>query len=317
VSEEDSSLSQRELDTLFQSIEVAQARVGSGQQSAQVTLYDFRQASKLSPDQVRQVQEVLQNLARVLRRTLGLYLNASVWLETRALSQGTGEQYLSNLPDQPITALFELLPHAPKAVWHVDAPLAYAALHCMLGGKPGRCEVVTDREVSPVEATVLRRFFREILDTWALTWTALGQGSPSVREVVGDLAKLDGEVRHEQVVMALIEGNIAGNEGRMWVGLPAGVLQMILRQGENREGERRVSPSLLSSTGTTQVALQVVLGTRRMWLSELRSLEEGAILDLGHHTQDPVEVRLAGKRKFAGRTGVQRGRVAIEITGTS
>ncbi len=294
-------------------MQVAQQQVGEDQ-PAVVTLYDFRQGSKLAPDQMREVEEVLQNLARVLRRTLGVYLNASVWLELQALSQGSGEQYLRNLPDQPITALFELLPHTPKAVWQMDAPLAYGALHCMLGGRPDNCELITERELSPVEAAVLRRFCKEILDTWALTWPLLDGQAPVVKEVVGDIAQVDVELRHEQVVIALIEANFAGQEGRMWLGLPAGILQMMLRKVETKAAGKQISSALLSNTGATEVKLHVYLAQQMMWLSALQELQEGMQIDLEHHVSDPVAVYLAGKKKFLARTGTQRGRLAVQIT---
>jgi flagellar motor switch protein FliM len=314
--ETESNLSQAELDSLFESMQVARLRgrdTGADDATTVVTLYDFRQASKLSPDQIREVREVLHGLIRVLRRTLGVYLNAPAWVELQALSQGPGEQYLSNLPDQPMAALFELLPHTPKAAWQIDGPLAHAATHCMLGGRADKVDPQPERELSPVEGAVLGRFFREVLDTWAITWPLLRQRETQVCGIVSNITQLDMELRREQMLMALFEASIAGQEGRMWVGLPAGVLQTILRRAEAAEGERPISPTLLRSTGRTPVELKVNLAQRQMWLSELKRLRPGDVIDLQQHTSDPVGLYLAGKRKFLARTGVQRGRVAVEI----
>jgi len=307
-------ISQEELDSLFQSLEAARQSAGEDE-PAEVTLYDFRRGSKLSPDQMRDINKGLENLTRVLRRTLGVYLNAAVWLELQALSQGTGSQYLSNMPDHPIAILFELLPHTPKAVCQMDASLAYAAMHAMLGGQMDGCEVYAGRELSVIEAALLQRFWREILDTWALTQPALEGTSPKIIEVVSNLAQLDVELRNEQMVLALIEGNIGGNEGRIWMGLPAGALQMLLREeSEGNKGSRPISAPLLREAGRSRVELRVVLGHCTMWLSEFRGLREGAQIQLDQHVDDPVSIYLAGRKKFVGRTGVRRGRIAVEIT---
>ena len=76
---------QQELDTLLSSLEMAERSRRPGSQAATAALYDFRYASKLSPDNMRSLQGRLTALVNVLNRTMSLYLNTDADLREHSL----------------------------------------------------------------------------------------------------------------------------------------------------------------------------------------------------------------------------------------
>ena len=310
---DDPIISQGELDSLFSSME-ALLDESSTEDQALVTLYDFRQGVKLTPDQRTQIDERLTRLCAVLSHTLGVYMNTEVTLELQTATQGTYDQYITNLPTPIIMATFELSRHTPLATWQIDAPIAYAAIDCMLGGSGQNIEVPS-RAMTSVEAGILQRLCAEILDTWKIAWDALSDNPPQIKEVVTSMVRVE-EVNspQEQTYIAFIAANLGGIAGHMNISLPAAALQLLLQRSSTAAvGESSIRPQVLETVSRSRMPLRVTLGEHNRCLRDLVDLEVGSVIDLQHYLDRPFVVNIAGRPKFLAKSGVQRGQLAVEL----
>jgi len=307
-------VSQQELDSLLSLIQAVVGKVDADEGVTE-TLYDFRQGVKLTPDQKHQVDEQINRLCSVLSRTLGVYLNTEVTLALQATTQATYEQYITDLPSPIIIATFELSPHAPLASWQIEAVVAYTIIDCMLGGSGQQIEV-PNREITSLEAAVLSRLYVEILDTWRITWGALGETPMAVKEMITTVAGLgDINAPKEQNYTAVIEATVAGTEGHMNVSMPASALQPLLQWPRESTEDRSINPALMGSMGKSVVPVKVTLGRHKRCLQEISQLQNDTIIDLKHYLDEPLTVSVAGRPKFQGQSGVRRGQLAVKIVG--
>ncbi len=307
-------VSQQELDSLLSSMQAVAGEKDPGE-GLTVTLYDFRQGVKLTPDQRYQVDEQIHRLCSVLSRTLGVYLNAEVTLTLQTTAQVTYEQYTTNLSSPIIMATFELSPHAPLATWQIEAAVAYTIIDCMLGGSGQQVEVPS-REVTNLEAAVIRRLCQEILDTWHITWGALGETPLAVEEMITAVPGLeDVNAPKEQNYTVIIEATVAGTEGHMNVSIPASALQPLLQQPKEQAADRSINPILMERVGKSAVPVKVALGRHQRSVKEICQLQKGTIIDLKHYLDEPLMVFVAGRPKFEGQSGVRRGQLAVKIVG--
>jgi flagellar motor switch protein FliM len=126
-------VTQQELDILAASMEIAQRQAREGR-AAEVALYDFREAAKLSPDQTHELTDRCTVLSKVLSRTMSAYLNTTLQVAFEGLDHPSFDQYLRGLPPNPLLVVFQLDPTTAPAVWQIDLPVALSMLTSMLGG---------------------------------------------------------------------------------------------------------------------------------------------------------------------------------------
>ncbi len=301
---------EQQADNVLLSTQRAPAKEGQGAAAA----YDFGQAVKLTSDQKYRIDEQTKRLCSVLSRTLGVYLNTEVNLVLQSATQATYKEYIANLSSPVIATTFEISPYTPPATWQIDAPVAYAIIDCMIGGS-GRQVGVPDREATPLEAVVIGQFCDEILNTWSTTWEGIKSSSLQVLEVVTSAGRLENiNSAQEQNYTGVIESSVAGVEGLMHTSMPASALQSLLQRRKRQTVDKDMKPMVMQSVRQAAMPIEVTLGRHRRSVSELAQLQEGSVIDLEHHVDDPCVVSIAGRPKFLARSGVRRGRLAVKLT---
>jgi len=277
------------------------------------TSYDFGQAIKLSADHKYHIDEQMNRLCSVLSRTLGVYLNTEVNLVVQSTTQATYNEYAASLPSPIIAAAFELSPYAPSATWQIDAPVAYAIIDCMIGGTGSQVEI-PDREATVLEAAMISQLCDEMLNTWSTTWGELKSASLQVQEVVTSAGRIENiNASQEYNYIGVIGASIAGVEGRMNISMPASGLQPLLQHRKQQIIDKDMGAMLLDVVGRARVPISVTFGTQKKSIEELSQLQEGSIIDLDHHVDDPLFMLVSGRFKFRAEPGVQRGRLAVKV----
>lgn len=311
-------ISQDELDTLLASITVAEARRRPAPESATVALHDFRHTSRLSPDHLRGLQARLTALTGVLNRTMSLYLNSNAHFYVHSLDVTSYEQYLRNLAATPILGVIAFDSGAPPALWEISAPLAYAALDCMLGGK-GEMEEQPSGEATAIERAILRRLFQEILSSWCELWDRLKAVRPQVEAVVTSHAHVNLRAMDERLFTAMLGTTIGETSGMIRLCVPLSVIKRLLRDEREvvSEADLGASPGDLPTAepmAQMPVPVTACLEPPTMPLSELMQMQPGTVLNLRLSASEPFVVRVGTVDKFRGQGGAANGRLAIQIT---
>jgi flagellar motor switch protein FliM len=314
-------ITQGELDALLTSIEVAGRRRRPASEAATAALYDFRYASKLSPDHMRMLQARLAILTGALNRTMSLYLNNHAHFHVHSLDVTSYEQYLRNLAANPILGVITLGGGTSMALWEMSAPLAAMALACMLGGNASEEQF---GEPTPIERAILRRFFQEVLSAWSELWDRLKALRPHVEAVVASAAEIDPRASDERLFSAMLECTIAGTRGMMRLCLPLSVVKRLLR--DEREtvtaadveahADVRNPADHLPTCGplsATPVVVTACLEPPPLPVSELLQLQPGAVINLRLPANEPFTLNVAAMPKFRARAGTANGRLAVRV----
>ena len=286
------------------------------------TLYDFRDAAQLSPDQMRVLTHRAGAFAAIVSRTLQAYLDADVSFNLESLETVTCDEYAAALPDGLIAGVVAFNAGLPPGIWQVSASLALAAVDCMLGGR-GAAAVEETAEVTPVQAAVLLRFLGDIVSAWTVAWENLAALEPHIERIVtgGAVAAAMGQVE-SQVLYMRLAAKIASAEGTMNVALPISVMQRVLREGQAETRNRRQSSQqrltetpLGGHTRRCEFDVRVVMPGPPMTLRRLLTLRPGDTVDLQCPTDEPFTVLIAGREKFLAVPGVSRGMIAARLAG--
>ncbi len=312
-------ISQEELDILSTSMDIAQAQAGTGE-PAEVALYDFRDATRLLPDQAHELRDRCTVLAKVLSRTLSAYLNVPLAVSFEGLDHPTFDQYLRGLPPNPIIAIFTLDPHSPAAVWQIDPAIALPLLDTMLGAsEPSPTQ--PSHELTPIESALLTRLFDEMLHTWTLTWPALAQLNPTVDALATTLATLDISSQAQDIVHATFRLTLGEITAPANLALPQTSLQRLLRRSTNTQSDT-ADPSPLSLHGPVShhavrsvITLAAEIARIRLPLRYLSNLKPGDLIHLHTHPAQPLTITIAGTPKLQAEPGQYMAHLAARIIG--
>ena len=308
-------ITQDELDTLQTSIEVAGQRRRAPSAPATAALYDFRHASKLSPDHMRQLQGRMVALVGALNRTMSLYLNTSAQFSIHSMDTTSHEQYVRNLAVNPVLGVVSFGAGASPALWEMSAPLAYAALDCMLGGD-GTVQVEAGVEPTVLERSVLRRLYTELLSAWTERWDRLKLLRPQVETVVSSPGAAGLRPTDERFFCVTVQVGIAQTTGMLRLCIPLGAVKRLLR--EEREAVRAAdvaTDELPTSVALADAPLPLVavLEPPPLTLAALADLQPGTVLNLRVPATASFTVAVGNMAKFRARAGVSGGRIAVQL----
>lgn len=145
-----------------------------------VKTYDFRRPDKFSKDQLRTLQAIHENVARVAGARLSARLRTSVSITLADTAQMIYDEYLQGLtlPTQLVVVANDGL--RGPFLMDLDLGLALASVERMLGGT-GRIPE-TRREPTPIESGLVNRIVDDLMVSITEGWTHLAKLSLRVGE---------------------------------------------------------------------------------------------------------------------------------------
>jgi len=307
-------LTQEELDALVSALRsVAASKRRRPGRHLTVSLFDFRHTVQLSPEELRSIEAECRNLCRVLSRTIVPYLNVDTEFNLLSVGVANIDQFIHNFAPTPVVCVFRFTRHSPLAMWEMTPPLAFAVIEHMLGAmKPSAPPA---REVTTIEAAIIRRFFNELLSIWKLTWRALEDMDLEVDFITSSMAKVDMRQVEANVIHVVFQVRIGDREGTMNLGLPLSALRSLLREEKMQPGQGDVDvQEVPRPMESLRVDVAVRLPSVRIPLAELRSVRPGEIIPLAVRADAPFMIYVNDVPKFIGESGMAEGRMAVRIT---
>jgi flagellar motor switch protein FliM len=310
-------VTQQELDILAASMEIAQRQAREGR-AAEVALYDFREAAKLSPDQTHELTDRCTVLSKVLSRTMSAYLNTTLQVAFEGLDHPSFDQYLRGLPPNPLLVVFQLDPTTAPAVWQIDLPVGLSMLTSMLGGGE-QAPPPHSPDLTAIEQALLGRLFNEILQTWALTWPAMSNLQPVINRITSTVANLDISAYGQDIVHATFRFSNGKVSGPGHLALPHVSLQRLLKSTDTQRSTTELPTSdtwgSIVSQRAKQSAVRLVaeVAKMRLPLRKLSTIQPGDVIQLPPEIGHTITVTVAGAPKFLAQAGELRGHLAARI----
>ena len=124
-------MSQEEIDSLIQAISSGQ--LSEHEKRAEkdaLTLYDFKRPNKFSKEQVRTLQNIHENFARILANFLTAYLRTSIQITLESVSQLTFEEFIFSLPTPTLMTIFSVGEDLGSAMLETNRSLFSPLLIC-------------------------------------------------------------------------------------------------------------------------------------------------------------------------------------------
>ena len=325
-------LSQDEIDALLSATEADDAggggdlgdMGGGGLEDATaqriITSYDFKHPARVNKDQLRTLENLHDNFARLLSSTFSGAMRAVVDVDTAFVDQTTYAEFIMSLSNPSCSYQFTLGPTNGQAIIDFAMPVVFAFVDRIFGGK-GSSQGVDARQLSQIEMGVIAKIVKRVVEDLEATWEPILRVEISDIELETNPEFMQITAASEIVILLAFEVNSTNASGLVSLCYPFFTLESILprlgqqtyvRQGrQNREETIRLNRDRMEKT---YMPMRAELGRGTASFQELQELRVGDVLKMDTEIDEPTIVYVNDEPKFLGRPGRVGRKNAVQIT---
>jgi flagellar motor switch protein FliM len=318
-------LSQSEIDALLKTLSsgdgAADANPFDAAPAGKKTVnYDFARPSKFNKEQLKTLQIIFENYARMVSSFLTGYLRTTTSVEVANAEQLTYNDFNMSIPNPVVLAVVELSPFKGSILLDISANIGYSIIDRILGGPGIAMEKL--RDFSEIETILLERVTSQILTYLVEPWA-------NIAEIVPKLLRVETNSQFAQIIspgemIALVTLNIkvGSVEGYMNFCLPHFVIESVMdrlntgyRFGYSRdEEEDTYKETLEARLERASIPVTATIGKTIITVGDFINLQVGDIIALDSYYTSDIDIRVGDLLKFKAKPGVNKGKKAIQIT---
>ena len=278
--------------------------------TAEVQPWDFAAPSRIPAEQLETIELLHQTFAATAPATLSTFLRSEVELELESVEQVTFSEYVKSLSAPTCIAVMDMQPLSGYAVMEINSVLLYSLIDKMLGGDGDTGEI--KRPFTDLELTISKKFFNMVLSELSAAWSSILTLSFTVREFHTNPAAVRVIPTREAGLVVTLKARIDDANGLMTLTIPYMSLEPIAAKLGNKQFNNRYSkkqPEEIAAAhrrnfSAIDVDVAALLGNTQLSMVELLSLQKGDILSLGQRVHEPIDLTVAGKKKFSATPGL-------------
>lgn len=301
--------------------QVANVAEEGAPQAPHIHTYDFKHPARVNRTQMRALENLHDNFARLLSSTFSGAMRQVVDVDTAFIDQTTYAEFIMSLSNPACSYQFTLGPTNGQVVLDVAMPIVFAAVDRIFGGK-GASEGVQARQITPIEMGVINRIAKRMIEDLEATWEPVLPVEISDVELETNPEFMQITAANEIVVLLAFEVNTSNASGLVSLCYPFFTLESILpRLGQasyvqmdvDREKVQRDNRLRL---GGMSLDVRGELGSTQISLGQARALKVGDVVALDSGPDDLQTLRVGSDVKFLGKAcASHRGRHAIKVAG--
>ena len=315
-------LSQSEIDDILRQL----TEGGADQDEAEseipdkkVRVFDFKRPSKFAKDQLKTLNIIHDNYARLATNFLTAYLRTLVQVDVIAVDALPYGDFNNSLTNPDVMAVVDFAPLTGSIIFEFSPAIAFCSIDLILGGRGSSMQEI--REFTEIENALLERMITQLLYIYRSSWE-------NVIDITPRLDKMETNPQFAQIIspnemIALVTFNVkvAEAEGMMNICIPYMVVEPIMSKLTTKFWYSLVDKPIANAKEmlehklhNTYVPVRGVLGTTAVTVGELLELMPGDVLPLERDVSDEVDVYVGELLKFKARPGVIRKKAALKVT---
>jgi len=313
-------LSRDEVDALLSATEGTGK--GAGAQQRIITSYDFKHPARVNKDQLRTLENLHDNFARLLSSTFSGAMRAVVDVDTAFVDQTTYAEFIMSLSNPSCSYEFTLGPTSGQAVIDFAMPVAFAFVDRIFGGK-GSSEGLNARQLTPIEIGVINRITKRVIEDLEATWEPILRVEISDIELETNPEFIQITAASEIVILLAFEVNSTNASGLVSLCYPSFTLESILpRLGQqtyvrtSRTNREELKHKNRSRLGPMKVPMRAEVGRTEISLEEANQLQVGDVVRMKNKVTEPCTVFVGGKPKYYAYPFSEKGgNIQLEVAG--
>lgn len=287
-----------------------------------ITSYDFKHPARVNRDQLRTLENLHDNFARLLSSTLSGAMRKVVDVDTAFVDQTTYAEFIMSLSNPSCSYQFTLGPTNGQAVLDIAMPVVFAQVDRSFGGK-GASQGVEARQLTPIEIGEINSVVKKMIEDLEATWEPILPVNIHDIELETNPEFMQITAASEIVILLAFEVNTSNASGLISLCYPFFTLESILpRLGQQSYvrmktgNQEKLVRSNRLRLGGMSLDVCAELGRGQLSLAEARALKVGDVIGLDRKTEEPVPVFVGGDAKFLGwPCASKHGHNAVKVAG--
>lgn len=314
-------LSQEEIDNLLNAMAsgndvIEQAPVNE----KKVSIYNFARPSKFGKEQLRTLEIIFDNFARVSSSFLTGYLRTTTTIEVLSSEQLTYGEFNNSLLNPIVLSIIDFSPFKGSIILDLSSNIGYAMLDRILGGTGET--INKTRDFTEIEVTLLSRIMENVVNRLEEPWGQVCEVSPRLEKIETNSQFAQIMSPNEMVALVTLSIKVGEVEGLMNFCIPYIVIKPIVGNlntkhwfssvDENNDGQYK--PFVEKHLEDANVPISVIVGKTNITVDEFVNIQVGDVIPLDSYVTSDFKVKVGELTKFYAKPGINKGKNAIQIT---
>lgn len=316
-------LSQNEIDDLLKALstgEIDAQEIQSSKQEKKIKSYDFRRASKFAKDQIKTLNIIYDNYARLITNFLTGYLRTLVQVDVVSVEALPYGDFSNSVASPVILAIADFAPLTGSIIFEIEPNVTFALVDRILGGKGSSMERV--REFTEIELAIIERIIIQMLNLMREPWENVISIRPRLDKIETNAQFAQIVAQNETVALITLSTRVGDVDGMINICIPHLVVEPIVSKMNTRfwfsSVEKEATPEMKKSIENrvehTKVPVRAILGKTIVTVNDFIGLQQGDVLPLDTGIHEDMEVCVGDLKKFYAVPGVKRNKLAVKIT---
>lgn len=319
-------LTQAQIDEMLRSVAEGSEPIVTKQEEAKVKEYDFRAPKKFTKEQIKVLESIFENYARLLSSYLTGMLRLYCRVSLVNIEEQRYNEFNNALPDYVMMGMVDLGIKNDEigetdVIIQVSNAVTYTMIDRLLGGKGEYSD--TSRDFTEIEITIMTDIMKSFATLLKEPWLTHIDLEPRLMGIETNSRVVQTIGHEDTVIIVALEVEINNTKSIVSVCIPAINLDEIMskfisrytgskrKTDERRETERR--DSIMFGISTTDLEVKAVLGTINLDLYEVLTLQVNDVIPLNKKISENILVRVGNRDWCDGKLGTYNNKKAIMI----
>lgn len=321
-------LSQSQIDALLKGMSSGNIEVESEAPEKKIKEYDFYSPKKFTKEQLRNVDSIHENIARLLSS----YFSGSMRINSEVTLQQVEEQryyeFNNALPDTALIGLLDIKPadkNIAEFTMMLDASsnLAFFMIDRLLGGVGSGTNIM--RDYTDIELGIMSNIFQKFTGYMRDAWRDYVDVDVTLDTIETNPRLIQIYAPEDIVVIVSFEVKLSDTVGTINVCIPAIGLEELLgvfvskysrmAQTVSDEAKKKMSKKVIQKAiYASDLTMDIVLDEVKMELEDIMHLNVDDVIKLEKPANGDVRVLIDNTPWFCGKIGTLKSNKAVKIT---
>lgn len=318
-------LSQNEIDDLLAALnsgEVDIKEIEDEKKEKKVRKYDFSRPDKFPKEQLRTLEIIHENFARLLNNFLSGYLRAIIELDVISVQSLIYSEFSNSISNPAILGIVEFEPFEGQIIVDLSSDIAYSMIERVLGGSAKSGVSKEQKTPTEIEMTLIKNILVKLINLLKEPWGNIVELSPKLKNIETNSQFAQIVSPSESIALITFNTIIGETEGMINICIPHYVIEPILpslssklwfSKSNKRDMTIDEKSHLKMGLANSRVTVTAEFGKSKLNVKDVMNLQKGDIILLDKKAKEPLDIKVEDNIVFRGKPGVKNKNVAIQV----
>lgn len=323
-------LSQKQIDELLNSFNTQGSKafeeIEEQGSDKKIKNYDFKMPKKFTKEQLKVIDSIFENYARVLSSYLTGLMRLYCRVEVMQIEEQRYYEFNNALPDYVMMSLVNMGIHdedvmETNCILQISNPITLTMIDRLMGGNGAFSEV--NRDFTEIEITLMSKVLERMAQALKGPWGQYIDMDPVMTAVETNSRVMQSIPPDEVIILVSLEIEIKDVKNIMTFCVPAMNLESIMgkfgdrwarttkKQDPRKENERK--DAIMGAIKDTNIEVRAVLCETQVDLYDILTLQVDDVIPLNVPINRNIDLKIGGSVWYDGKLGVINNKKAIKI----